>query len=95
VSDGCQAFVYAPAYERDGPGVPPSWKLQVDAMWAALETGIPTVNGYSGTFPRGYGELWDNRAFAGAARSRIQDALQKWIAFYRLDPGRVCLIDSP
>jgi hypothetical protein len=28
--------------------------LEIDAMWASVMTGIPTVNGYTGHAPRGY-----------------------------------------
>lgn len=94
VNKGCAAFYYAPVYEQDGRDVPAAWQLQIDAMWAALETGVPTINGYSGFHPKRWGDLADNRAFAGAAYSRIRDAFQKWMAYYHLDPERVCWIRS-
>ncbi len=41
------AFFYSPLLLQEYP-----WKSQMDAMWAQMETGVPTVNGYSGSaFP--------------------------------------------
>jgi hypothetical protein len=45
----CASFLYDPKVRRE-----PEFKLQIDAMWASLETGVPTVNGYSGNFPPGW-----------------------------------------
>jgi hypothetical protein len=54
LSDRCQAFYTVtpplrPLARSSGP-----FPGQFDAMWLALLTGIPTVNGYSGHFPPGW-----------------------------------------
>ena len=48
------AFYYSP---RNSPY--PSWKANLDAMWAGLESGVPTINGYSGGTPVGWRSLED------------------------------------
>ena len=40
------AFFYSPHHARST-----HFKYHIDAMWAGLETGVPTINGYSGNFP--------------------------------------------
>ncbi|HSZ59265.1 MAG TPA: hypothetical protein VK797_26725 [Tepidisphaeraceae bacterium] len=43
---------------------------QVDAMWASLQSGVPTINGYSGAWPPGSREL---------VTSPNRAALEKWM----------------
>jgi len=95
VTKGCGAFYYAAAYARNKENLAPVYKLQIDAMWASLETGVPTVNGYSGNFPKGWWELVDNRVFDDSSRSRLRDTLERWSRSHRLDPARVCWIETP
>ena len=91
----CGYFFYSPAE-------PPSPRSddflacvrQVDAMWAALHSGIPTINGYSGNFPPGWNELLHDLIHAPADRARLSAALARWIAAHSLDPRRFCWIDS-
>lgn len=40
-------------YYRPGPN-PARFIYQLDAMWASLATGVPTINGYSGYHPPGW-----------------------------------------
>jgi hypothetical protein len=67
VPAGAKAFFYTGSN-------PEHWAVdQVDAMWASLRTGTPTVNGYSGTWPAGVRTLimsdtlgrWDSRGVIG------------------------------
>jgi hypothetical protein len=46
------AFYYSP---RDASI--PGYRYHLDAMWAGLEVGVPTLNGYSGHYPRGWGPI--------------------------------------
>jgi hypothetical protein len=63
-----------------------------DAMWVALATGVPTVNGRSGATPPGWelGRAWlaDEHD-----RDRVDAALAAWIARHGLDDARVCRIE--
>jgi len=89
VNNTCKAFYYSPPYDlaRDAP---PQYKLHIDAMWAAMETGIPTVNGYSGNFAAGWWDLWDNRLINESDVARIRGAIAQWSARYGVDQGSVC-----
>lgn len=46
----CGKFFYSALWSDE-----PAYKLQIDAMWASMTLGIPTLNGYSGNQPPGYG----------------------------------------
>ena len=59
-----EAFYYRPG-GRDF-----YYHIHLDAMWAAMETGVPTINGISGCFPTG----WWNLAQADAP----DEALREW-----------------
>jgi hypothetical protein len=48
VERGRSAFYYLPCAEQ------PVYRYNLDAMWASLQCGVPTINGYSGYFPRGW-----------------------------------------
>jgi hypothetical protein len=77
VPAGCEAVLF-------GPGLveAPSYQVQIDAMFAASELGIPTVNGYSGNEPPGW-ELRDTAA---------RDKLEAWARVSGLDVSHVCVI---
>jgi Ig-like domain from next to BRCA1 gene len=83
----CDAFLYAPVLSRG-----PWWKEQLDGMWAALESGVPTLNGYSGSEPRG----WPFHFAAintEADAERVARALEGWRAERRLGADwQVCLV---
>ncbi|WP_063725005.1 hypothetical protein [Cystobacter fuscus] len=81
VGPGCQSFFYGPAEEHA-----PSWKYQIDAMWAALERGVPTVNGYSGNVPPGW---------ALEPVFRADAALLAWARARGLEVSDICRITTP
>jgi hypothetical protein len=93
VGKDCGAFYYSPVFS-DSRGAPPQFKLHLDAMWAALLTGVPTVNGYSGRDPRGWWDLWDNRLFDEQSEVRMHESLIRWSALHQLDIASICWIDS-
>jgi hypothetical protein len=79
-----EAFYYSPS------GSPtPSFQASLDAMWAGLECGKPTVNGYSGGAPIGW------RALEGCVINEPRDelrllwALRQWRRRYGRSVGRV------
>lgn len=87
----CRAFYYSPILSRR-----PHWESQLDGMWASMETGIPTVNGYSSNLPPAWGPLMAHE-LAYADEARVGDQLAAWIALHRLPPGSVCWVqlDAP
>jgi hypothetical protein len=80
VPPGCEAFFANPLR-------PPasSWEPHLDAMWAQLECGVPTINGYSGGLPQGWFPLYEPGPNTDAA-------LADWAARRGLDLSRICWI---
>jgi hypothetical protein len=94
VGKECTAFYYSPRF-RDSRGVPPQYNLHIYAMWVALESGVPTINGYSGKHPSGWWDLWDNRLFDDQSQVRMHESLVRWSTLHHLDLARICWIDFP
>ena len=59
-------------------------------MWASLETGIPTINGYSGTWPPAIRKLI--MSDIPARRADIQNELARWCKQNHLDS--MCIVGS-
>lgn len=84
----CASFLVSPwSTSRRRPGL----ATQLDAMYAALATGVPTLNGYSSYGPVGWnldlpapGRPGDREALVATACS--------WAESHRLDLGSVCWI---
>ena len=87
VPPGCTAFVYTPPPE----GWPP-WHAQIDAIWVADATGVPTLNGYSGNAPPGWG-LEDPFVRGPADRARLDAAVAAWVTRWGLAQS-VCRIPA-
>jgi hypothetical protein len=85
----CGTFFYAPT-----SGEFPDFKYQLDATWAAMEAGVPTVNGYSGNAPRGW-VLHDNRRFDAAAAARLDIGLEAWARSRGLPLESICRLEVP
>lgn len=80
----CQAFLFSP-----DQGYGPYWKYQLDAMWASLEANVPTLNGYSGSSPPGWG-LGDTNLHSARDEHRVAFHLSQWVRTHGLDPARIC-----
>lgn len=85
VPAGCTAFVYTPPPD----GWPP-WHAQIDALWVADSARVPTLNGYSGNSPPGWG-LEDCFVRGPADRARLDAAVAAWVQRWGLT-GPVCPI---
>ena len=86
VGADCQAFLYTPIESDEPP-----WMIHLNAMWAGLERGIPTLNGYTGQTPPD----WDfdpPSLSAPPDSARIQRALDHWVAIHQLDASRICWV---
>lgn len=73
-------------------GVASDHDLDDDAMWVALATGIPTVNGRSGAVPPGYA-LERATVASPADRARLEGALASWRTRHALDAREVCWVE--
>ncbi len=91
IRDDCSAFYYIKevSYRQ---GQEPVWKYQIDAMWVQMEVSKPTLNGYSGNFPRRW-NLWDNVASTGEEFHDIKCAMHSWADLHGLDPKSICLVN--
>jgi hypothetical protein len=82
----CDAFLFSPRFGRRM-----AWNYQVDAMWAQLERGVPTINGYSGNPPPGWA-FSDLRLRTPEHERDLSTALDVWTARWGMDRARVCWI---
>jgi hypothetical protein len=91
IDPDCRAFLFTPVLGRRSV---PFWKTHLDAMWAQMETDIPTVNGYSGGHPL---KWFFNQPHieTSADEQRLAAALAAWIDAWRLDPQAICWIKMP
>ena len=81
-----EAFLYTPGAAGD------FWiNCHVDAMWAGLERGKPTVNGYSGNWPR-YWDFFQIVLRSDEDERRLQRALATWCDVHGIDPGSIAWI---
>jgi len=85
----CSAFFCSCADERY------SDDCQLDAIWASVETGLPTVNGVSGNVPRGFEGLANNIVRSEADAQRLKDALGQWLSSHRRETAEVCWVRVP
>jgi hypothetical protein len=88
IPDGCAVLLLTP-HQR--PPARPDVLIQVDAMWAALDRHIATVNGYSGGAPAHW-PLTESYLRGPADEPRLAAALARWTAARSLDPAKVCWV---
>lgn len=68
--------------------------LQLDAMFASLQSGVPTINGYSGNAPPAwYESFWDSDTTTPHQRERFQRSLDAWAARHDLDREKIQWIE--
>jgi len=92
VGPGCRAFFFLA--NREGAAALPPIYYHVDAMMAQAQRGVPTVNGYSGQFPPGYG-LYEIVVRAPEHWQIVHASLRDWMVHERLDPAAVCVVEEP
>jgi hypothetical protein len=86
VPPGCPAFFYSPVLSPQA-----HWVTQLDGMWASLETGVPTVNGYSSNLAPGWTPLMAH-VVRDPGERRVHRDLEAWEAANGLPVGSVCVI---
>lgn len=67
----------------------PDWNDHVDAMWAGISTGVPTINGYSGYSPSGWMKLYESAVLGKDTEARLRRRLMSWIRSSGLRPEEV------
>jgi hypothetical protein len=87
VDPKCSAFLSTIIGGAEDP-----WRYHVDAMWASMERGVPTVNGYSGNEPPGW-TFYDIRIHPGdGTLAPTVAAVRAWATRWRLDPATICFL---
>ncbi len=97
--DRCNAFYYSPQVgpelSRAGPWYRLHWvRFQTDAMLAQLESGVPTLNGYTGNYPPGW-RLDDPVVDGPDDLERIGSRLASWLAHNGLSEQGLCWVQLP
>ena len=87
VDRNCKAF-YLTAYNISLP----EWQINMDAVWAAAATGVPTVNGSTGGWPAAYGQLSWSVLSDRKEEMRVEADLQRWAAAHGVKRGDICWI---
>lgn len=86
VGKDCDAFLFSPV-----AAVGPYWKYQLDAVWAATMSGVPTLNGYSGQSPPGWG-LGETRLNSQFDEQRVAQAANEWLQQKKVADKKVCWV---
>jgi hypothetical protein len=88
VPEGCEAFfLVVPENQKM------AWQTHLDAMWAGIAKGVPTVNGYSSNFPPRW-DLLDDQIHGPGDEIRIRESLRRWLISHGHDPARTCLVST-
>jgi hypothetical protein len=85
----CESFVFSPIRGNDPP-----WRYHIDAMWAQMESGVPTLNGYSSSPPPGW-PLADTKLLRDKPEPTVARAIDDWVRLKQLDPSGVCWLRLP
>jgi hypothetical protein len=66
-------------------------QAQIDAMWASLQSGVPTINGYSGSTPAGWGMVDDivPKVDASGHELELRNSTATWAAKWAMNPDEV------
>lgn len=94
VPSGTQAFLVIPTEPLKSDSF--SCELHLDAQWASLETGVPTVNGYSGKMPPGW--IFEDIVLHGPTDERdVEALLRRWLSRFNIEGKavRVLLVHEP
>lgn len=84
IPQGCEAFFHSPV-----DSFSPYFKHQIDAMLAELVSGVPTMNGYSGSNPPGWA-LGDPAIRQGFDEQRLGQQLQSWVLRHQVQNRNLC-----
>jgi hypothetical protein len=88
IGANCATFVYMPSEEGDPQ------HFHTDAMWASMERGMPTLNGYSGNKPPEW-PLSDTRAPTASLDSAVSENVSRWASQWHIDPTSICRVRIP
>lgn len=95
----CDAFFYSHATETQITNQTENerlamWGAQLHAMWASMESGVPTLNGYSGHDPGGW-QLRNSAMLTPHNRPQIAGAITQWKERKNLRKEKICWVVYP
>jgi hypothetical protein len=96
VDPACETFFVSTRVEegqRGRGGLIRPRMTQIAAMWAALEVGLPTINGFSGNSPPGW-NLSVADTWSPAMSAALERELERWVRAREI-PGEVCRVTVP
>jgi hypothetical protein len=67
----------------------------LDAIWAGLERGVPTINGYSGNLPPGWAPLSHTSVRDDGDSSLLDRSLRRWAREHGLPVERIRWVGGP
>jgi hypothetical protein len=82
----CRTFIFSWSRDLTTPEI-----MHVMGMWAQLDAGIPTLNGYSGNVPPGW-PLMDVAVTHFADRARVLNNIERWASSHAMDIKNVCWV---
>ena len=85
----CDSFFFAAEKGWQSPN-----SYQLDAMWAGIERGVPTLNGYSAWTPPRYQLSWNN-LLNRKVQDAVYEAFGKWETLHALPLDRTCWVQLP
>ena len=91
IPGGCKSFYFAISLPVDKKARP--WfEYQLDGMWAGLNVGIPTVNGFSGNLPPDWWPLWDPIVKSSSDLTKLHLGIFRWADTNRLPVEDICMV---
>jgi hypothetical protein len=78
-------------YSSHRPGLP-DWNDHVDAMWAELAAGVPTVNGYSSSVPPAWWPLYKAAIRVEGEEDGVRESLREWARTTGIPPGEIAWV---
>ncbi len=97
IPSACNAFLLLEEETDYSTITPYGPSVTEDAEWAALLSGVPTINGRYGNFPIGYRQLRkiidpDNKPYN---LEKVRKAVDSWLEFENVQLDSVCIITYP
>ena len=89
LSPECNCFYHAAVLPCGSE--PPALNRHLNAMWAGIIAGRPTINGYTGNIPKHYWPLWDVVVDSQMRAEQTEERVSQWAKLSNLKLDGICL----